>query len=157
MDLSKKKIIFLDVDGVIATPQQMASYAKTHGGHCGPGYSQIDLSCVNVLNMIVEKLDALVVISSVWRLRRDDMYDLMTVLGNAGIPVVGMTPHLCSKAGRQMDIAEYCDVHRIPYNHVLVIDDDEADLQNFKPRLLKPSRQYGLQLEDVEKAIAIMS
>lgn len=155
MDISKRKIIFLDVDGVIATQQQIASYAKTHDGHCGPGECQIDLSCVNVLNRIVEELDALVVVSSAWRLMKDDMYALMKVMSTACIPIVGMTPAMHSVNGRQADISEYMCANNINFNNILVIDDSEADLQMFQTRLLKTNSHYGLQLEDVDRALAI--
>jgi hypothetical protein len=156
MNLSNKKIIFLDVDGVLATRQQMMSYSKTHNGHCGPGECQIDYACVAILNEIVEKLDAFVVVSSTWRLLPTDMFALMKVMSIACIPVVGMTPHMNSIHGRQADISEYMCANKISYNNILVIDDSDVDLQMYKRRLLRTNGSYGLQKEDVERAINIM-
>ena len=160
MDVTKQKIIFLDVDGVLATPKAIHEYAQAHNGHCPPGSAQIDPKCCAVLNQIVSKLDALCVISSTWRLVDSDLAQLIRFLSHFTIPIIGVTPMITicdggKSLGRQMEIMTYMHDRNIHPDNVLVIDDDSEDLTAYHDRLLQTNGEIGLQESDIPLAVEI--
>lgn len=62
--MDDKKYIFLDIDGVMATFNQFDS--KRHPEYdCYP----FDSKCVNVLNEITDQINAIIILTSDWKLR----------------------------------------------------------------------------------------
>ena len=160
MDVTNRKIIFLDVDGVLATPKSIHAYAQEHGGHCPPGAAQLDPECCAVLNKIVEKLNALVVISSTWRKNDNDLADLIRFLSYFTIPIIGTTPLMSisdgrTTLGRQFEIMTWCHDRCVHPDNMLVIDDDSEDLTAYHDRLLQTDGSVGLQKEDIDLAVKI--
>lgn len=148
-------VIFLDVDGVIATPKQIHAYAQTHGGSCPPGFAQIDMECMKRLREIVIKTNAHVVISSSWRKICHDMFDLVKAFSEFSIPLIGLTPSLPS-GNRGDEIVTFCKDHRIKMSDILVLDDDEADLVKVKDRHIRTDGYYGLSEDDVFKSVHML-
>ena len=160
MDVTNRKIIFLDVDGVLATPKSIHAYAQEHGGHCPPGAAQLDPECCAVLNKIVEKLNALVVISSTWKQNDNDLAGLIRFLSHFTIPIIGTTPLMSisdgrTTLGRQFEIMSWCNDRHVHPDNILVIDDDSGDLTAYHDRLLQTDGSVGLQEEHVDLAIKI--
>lgn len=160
MDLTKQKIIFLDVDGVLATPKSIHEYAQRHNGTCPPGAPQLDPYCCDVLKRIVNELNAFVVISSTWRKNDKDLADLVRFLSYFNIPILGTTPSITSgfggiQMGRQMEIMTWCHDRKVHPDNILIIDDNSDDLTVYIDRLLKTDGAVGLQESDISKAIEI--
>jgi len=80
-----KKIIFLDIDGVL----------NCEIDDIQNEFEDISKRCVKMLNTIIKETDAKVVISSVWRNNRtvDQLQELLEKYGFEG-EVVSKTPHL---------------------------------------------------------------
>lgn len=146
-------IIFLDIDGVLATPKKIHEYVKFHGTSCPPGIPQIDRSCVRVLKDLVSRRDAMVVISSSWRKSAEDMYALFQIFNDYDIPIVGMTPGH-SDGIRGGEIEEYMQTHCVLRENILIVDDETTGLDMFTDRLLKPDGLIGLTEEDYRRAIS---
>ena len=148
-------VIFLDVDGVIATPKQIHAYAQTHGGHCPPGPAQIDMECMKRLKLICVRTTAMVVLSSTWRKIDHDLADLMKACSLFSIPVVGMTP-VIPYGERGAEIQQFCTEHDIYRSMIVVLDDDGADLTKVKDRLIRTDGYSGLSDADVETACRLI-
>lgn len=150
MDLSNSKIIYLDVDGVLATQAQIKRvYAQTNRT-CPPGIAQIDDLCVNLLHTIVNKYQAKIIVSSTWRLLKSDMDALKQAFDKYGMVISGVTPY-SNPGQRGREIEEHMRDNHIRINNVVVIDDSVDDLQQFKDRLVKTDPEVGLQVTDVAK------
>lgn len=145
-------VIFLDIDGVLATPKKVHEYVKFHGCSCPPGIPQIDRSCVRVLKDLVSRRDAMVVVSSSWRKCADDMYALLKIFNDFDIPIIGMTPYH-SDGNRGEEIEEYMKSHCVLRENMIIIDDESTGLDMFSDRLLKPDGLIGLTEDDYRRAI----
>ena len=146
-------VIFLDVDGVLATADQIHRYSEEHNGSCPPGIAQIDSECVKCLKYAVDQTRSMIVISSTWRKNPNDLRDLMIVLT---IPVIGMTESVPS-GQREIEIRNYMKAHGITdIENVVVIDDDSGDLQYFKSRnrLVQPTWEHGMTRQNAMEVIA---
>lgn len=82
---SHAQIIFLDIDGVLVTPRTESIVVGN--------YSQFDADCVAILNRITALTDAVLVLSSSWRVG-EDMDELRAYFVSQGIlgAVVDATP-----------------------------------------------------------------
>ena len=94
------KIIFLDIDGVMnhqlfykEEKEKNIDYSKETSQEYDS--RQFDPRCMELLNHIIEKTGAKVVVSSSWRSGRtvEDLQDLLQGVGFKG-EVIGKTPHL---------------------------------------------------------------
>ena len=65
--MENRKTIFLDIDGVLATPRQFSSPNISEELNCYP----FDKKCVKVLNEILNKTNARIIITSDWKLHFD--------------------------------------------------------------------------------------
>lgn len=129
------KVIFLDFDGVMNTAK-----------HCSkPGYwkDPCDTPHVEVLNTIIERTGAKVVISSVWRM--DGIDNCRMYLGNKGFKgeIIGTTP-VDSKNGdtRGHEIQEWMDTH--PGVEKFVVLDDDTDMTGVERWFVHIDRTTGL-------------
>ena len=115
-------IIFLDIDGVIAT---MESY-KDHS-------DLLDRTCINVLNVLTNRVKAKIVISSAWRIEGLDI--LQDKLKGAGVKaeIIGVTPRLkqesyTSDTKRGKEILQWIKDNNYEGDY-LVLDDDVFDIR----------------------------
>ena len=137
------KIIFLDFDGVIVT-------RKTR-------YQTGDSSCIAALNHITDQTGALIVVSSCWRIGRE-VIELREQLSGWGVTgkVLDRTPHdwnLDRGAEIQMWIDSY---QREDITHSVILDDD-SDVRHLMPKLIQTNTEFGLAMEDAEKAIQLLN
>ena len=150
MDLSNSKVIYLDVDGVLATQAQIKRvYNQTHRT-CPPGIAQIDDLCVNLLHAIVNKYHAKIVVSSTWRLLKADMDALRQAFSKYNMDIADVTPY-SGRGHRGKEIEEHMKTNHIRVENIVIIDDSVEDLQQFKDRLVKTDPEVGLQVPDVAK------
>ncbi|MGE0444532.1 MAG: HAD domain-containing protein [Vicinamibacterales bacterium] len=124
------KVIFLDFDGVLNTPQTWAHHDKLG----------LDVERVALLQSLCELTGAVVVISSTWRMVHA-LEDLRVMLAERGFrgEVIGATPALLPK--RSDEIRAWLDDHH-EVTHYVVLDDsrdagipEQTVLTNFKEGL----------------------
>lgn len=144
------KIIFLDFDGVL--------------NRLNDGESLLYLSkeCVENLNVLIERSEAKIVISSGWRIPYS-ISNLRQILINAGFKyprcVIGTTPDLIRKP-RETCRGEEIDLWLKKTNKDVdsfVIIDDEDDMEPFMDCLVQTDCNIGLTIDHVERAVLIIT
>lgn len=146
------RIIFLDIDGILNSVNSIKeTYHKLNHGKSI--YSTMpSKEMIKYLNMIIEKTDAKIVISSTWRRTYHNYQQITMLLIALGFEgeVVGQTPFLNSRRG--FEIAEY--LTRNPCDEFIIIDDD-SDMEHLMPHLVKTDGEVGLTMDHVQIAIDI--
>jgi hypothetical protein len=160
--MSFRPIVFLDIDGVLATN---ATYAAARApldkkGVHAMSEEDIDkyhneLLCqkrVALLNKLTDASGAAIVVSSSWRLDNK----IARKLRYAGVTgeIVGRTPR--RQAGeRGLEILAWRleQMHEGPF----VILDDDDDMGPLKENLVRTSMEHGLREEDVNMALQILA
>lgn len=137
-----QRVIFLDIDGVLAPVRQWDRYGD------------LDPACIAVLNEIVAQGGADVVVSSTWRHART-VTQLQALLDADGFSgrVLDKTPTIAPGATRGEEIAAWLARHVI---HGLVIIDDHADMGELRSHLVQTHPAHGLQPGDVARAVALL-
>lgn len=104
-----KKIIFLDVDGVL---------------NVWDDDSDLHLDKLDLLRTIIKQTDAMIVLSSTWRLFSKNFRRLEHNLANFGMIIHSVTPNL--NKPRQEEIAEWLSTNEIDLSSskIAIIDDD---------------------------------
>jgi HAD domain in Swiss Army Knife RNA repair proteins len=137
-----RRVIFLDIDGVLAPIRQWDRYGD------------LDPACVAVLNEIVAAGDADVVVSSTWRHGKTvaELQEMLDALGFAGC-VLDKTPADTNGDGRAGEIAAWLAEHDVS---AYVIIDDHAGMGELHARLVQTQSAQGLKPADARRAIAIL-
>ena len=151
---SDRRVIFLDVDGVIANTE---NHIKKAAANKGKPLREADMfvpSCLRAFKDLVTIMDAKVVISSSWRKIGETLQIALHKLTEYEIPVIGITPSL--RSGRRDDeITSYMKQHGIRPSNVLILDDSETDLTVVRRRLFRVDGKYGFRRTDIPKAMAV--
>jgi hypothetical protein len=135
-------VIFLDFDGVVAPIRRWDRY------------EDLDPTCVQVLNEIVARADADVVVSSTWRYGKTvaELQELLDAKGFAG-RVRDKTPTGPPGADRGDEIAAWLARHDVAG---YVIIDDHVVTGAPRDRLLLIHPAHGLRPADAPRAIAVL-
>ena len=144
------KVVFLDIDGVLNCA---ATFTSNETRMLGRYF--LDPAMLARLDRIVDATGARIVISSCWRIG-DGGQGVARILAAAGLrhadAVVGETSRLGGERG--LEIADWMkprwDVE------AFVILDDDNDMGQLTPHLVKTSWLEGLQDQHVEWAIATL-
>lgn len=159
-----RKIIFLDIDGVL---NSVDYFDQTK--HCD-GYSEINPEQVKLLKEIIDRTGAEIVLSSTWRnlaKRKDEsehqMYTYLTdTLQEYGLEIIDHTPYI--DQDRPKEIKAWLDAQPDKDIRFVSIDDDypqhEYDKFGIGDCLVKTSyyeKNGGLRKEHVKKAIEILN
>ena len=139
-------IIFLDIDGVIATSRSYEEYPDRD--------DLLDRRCISALNYLADRLDAAYVISSTWRI--EGITALREKLAYARLKreVIGTTP-LTDDRVRGKEILEWIRINNYKGDY-LVIDDEISDISPHIPedKILHTGRNAfrgkGLTIKMVE-------
>jgi hypothetical protein len=137
-----RRVIFLDVDGVLAPIRRWDRYGE------------LDPACIRVLNEIVRSGEAEVVVSSTWRYGKTagELQALFAAEGFDG-RVVDTTPVGAPGADRGEEIAAWLAAH--PVDGYVILD-DHADMGALRSRLVQTHPALGLQSADVPRALALL-
>lgn len=152
----KRKVIFLDIDGVLNNENHIINLITVLGKKQyyelldGIKGTPFDYESCNLLKMLVDKTGAEVVLSSTWRLNPKGVEILEKY---TGIKVSGATPKLGTIRGEE--IKEYLDNHNEVVNYV-ILDDDADMLDEQKNNFVKVNRKFGLMLTDIIKCENIL-
>jgi hypothetical protein len=136
------RVVFLDIDGVLAPIRQWDRYGD------------LDSACIRVLNEIVARGGADVVVSSTWRYGKS-IAELQAMLDSEGFAgrVLDKTPTGAPGADRGEEIAAWLAAHAV---EGYVIIDDHADMGDLHARLVQTQPAHGLQPADAPRAIATL-
>jgi hypothetical protein len=150
-----KRIVFLDVDGVLN------SYQTGFGGflletdtptHQNISWGQI---LVNNLKYIVEKTGAEIVISSTWRLHFsiDRFKEMFALYEWPDAPIIDKTIDLDYLRG--LEVNEWLSRHEV--SSYVILDDMEQFLPEQQVRFVQTSISKGLTKANAKKAVEILS
>ena len=152
MNTAKKKLIFLDVDGVLNS----WTYWKNLSPDAQYELRHIDGNAIKKLKRIVDKTGAEIVVSSTWRKFNEDMHILATRLSVYGLNIMSKTPVLYNKE-RGHEITAWFESHPEYKDATYVILDDDADMNVHMDRLVKTDYVYGLTNSKAERAIKMLN
>jgi len=138
-----RRVIFLDIDGVLAPIRRWDRYEDP------------EPACVQVLNEIVARGRADVVVSSTWR-HGKTVAELQQILATHGFTgrVVDTTPTGAAGADRGDEIAAWLAQNAVDG---YVIIDDHVDMGALRPHLVQTHPARGLQPADVSRALALLT
>lgn len=138
------RVVFLDVDGVL---NGFSSWPLNAGRRW------IDPKCAARLNRITDVTDAVIVLTSTWRLVSG--CDVPSILHEAGVKarVVGFTPNLPGKT-RGAEILQWINEHK-DITGFVILDDDE-DMDYLTSKLVRTTWAKGLEEVHVHAAIKML-
>ena len=138
-----RRVIFLDIDGVLAPIRRWDRY------------EDLDHACIQRLNEIVAEGGADVVVSSTWRHGKTvaELQGMLDAQGFAG-RVLDKTPTNIPGASRGDEIAAWLAEHAVDG---YVIIDDHADMGELRTHLVQTQPSRGLQPADVPRALAMLT
>lgn len=148
-----KKIVFLDIDGVLASPKSWG-IGKTmwHDQFAYPW----DDECVGLFNEIIEKTDAEIVFSSSWRVGYNHRNGLIKPLfeynGVKKVPF-DITPQKMS-SHRSQEIRMWLEDNGTP-DRFVILDDDFID--TFPENFIQCDSEVGITEEIRDKVIALLN
>ncbi len=154
-----KKIIFLDIDGVLTVPSSK---------YC------LDRERMKLLGEILDRTGAWIVVSSSWRAGtiKDTIFNLTNpddpAVGSNPFPycdkIIGVTPVISWQPGyagmqrppcRGEEIAAYLRLH--PCDSYVILDDEDDMQPSQSSRFILLVHEDGLTLEVVERAVEILN
>ncbi len=151
--MGRDRVLFLDFDGVIVHE----GYAGEPGGEELWSERDIDPEAIALLDALCARAGADVVISSTWR-RAFSLDELRGMLERRGFrgAVVGVTPSLHRspegvRLERGDEIRAWLDEH--PEVVAFAILDDDDDMAQLRPFLVRTSMASGLRPEHLEPAL----
>ena len=135
-------MIFLDIDGVLAPIRRWDRYGD------------LDPACIRVLNDIVARVGADIVVSSTWRYGKTvaELQAMLAAQGFAG-RVVDVTPTGAPGSGRGDEIAAWLAEQEVGG---YVIIDDHGDVGPLRTHLVLTQPAHGLTEADAPHVIATL-
>lgn len=159
-----RKIIFLDIDGVLNS----LDYFESVKGH--KGYKEINPEKVKLLKEIVERTGAKIVLSSTWRDLGRRKYEpdhplyayLIDTLREYGLEIIDHTPYI--NQDRPKEIKAWLDRQKHKDIKFVSLDDDfpkqlydEVGLGDCLVRTCFYEKDGGLRQEHIERAVEILN
>lgn len=160
-----RKIIFLDIDGVLNTPAAWIGYGERR---------YFDPTAVALLRRLIEETGAKVVVSSVWRKGSDylRMSDLLAIGGvGSGVlfyqtPAEGQKHWEVSQQAWRTDpghdnprgdkIKEWIETYGSDVTHYVIIDDDRDMLPEQMEHFVHVDGHAGFSFRDFERARKVL-
>lgn len=166
-----RKILFLDIDGVLNTERQhwhcqMNSIAPIDRF----GYAFDPKAVANLTNILTET-GADIVISSSWKsIGLANLVDMWEFRGLPG-KIIGITPNTVSDEFllnanldeiellpiRGMEIKEWLTDHGKQVSHYAIIDDESGMLPEQQTHFVQTNPQFGITRDDSQRVINILN
>ena len=174
----KKNLIFLDIDGVLNNSK---SLDKAWSEHRSNGIASIDPDCLNNLIDICKETNAFICISSAWRMftrfdetwiregnkpNKDfesDFNDLLKLLKDSGLNVIGQTPNLARNGEwtnfiRGQEINKWLTDEKEKDWNWIIIDDNSLFFFEWQlAQAVITSEKLGLTSIDAAHAIILLN
>jgi len=118
-------------------------------------FDAIDKDKIQLINSLIKQTNAVVVISSSWRLVQD-IEDLTYELKNRGFDgkVIGCTPSLATKRG--LEIQAWLDECKDKVKSFVILD-DESDMVHLKQFLVQTDHNVGITEDDIKSAVDLLN
>jgi hypothetical protein len=157
--------IFLDIDGVLNSVRTAVAFRS---------YQKFDGVGVALIDRICQISNAVIVVSSTWRLGvtlKQLLLDISEAGGSALVDhIVGVTPRLTSGirgaeihhwlahegAKHLTSVADEADVVLADRFNYVIIDDDSDFFENQKPRFVQTDNRHGFGLAEFVKALDLL-
>lgn len=158
---SFKKVLFLDIDGVLNSTRSMVAYSLLFKKHAEVKY-EFDPVSVLLLKRVVQETGCSIVISSAWRITYS-LEDLRIIFRDhcdwedIGEIIIGMTG-TSANAHRGGEIQEWIDDNTVGVtNFKYAIVDDNSDMLNHQfKRFVKTDCNVGLDVKSYEKLLELL-
>lgn len=152
-----KPVIFLDIDGVVETiyweKDEDGSYSYNVHKY---GHEELNnKQAIGWLNELYNKIPYDIVISSTWRYKmdKDQFQELFIRSGfNPDIRVIGITPILYQQRG--IEIQKWLNDNKFKGRFIIV--DDDSDMCELLPFLVRTDCQLGFTIYDYQKALRLL-
>ena len=147
-----RKIIFLDVDGVLNSIEFFKRLKDTGSW----GLTEVDPDCVRRLKDVISATGAEIILSSTWRL----VPELVKVLKeNTGLELKGRTPSINQKH-RGAEIESWLGDTDNVANFIVLDDDEDAGIgkvYDLASRFIHTDVNVGFTEENARAAIALLN
>lgn len=165
---NKKRIIFLDIDGVLNTGRW---FFETNGKVGEDGFYTFDPVAVENLRKIISETGADIVISSSWKCYgKDSMLEMWSKRNMPG-KVIDVTPDYYSDEMlpnvssdsldiaklKGFEIAEWLSLHEKSVSQYVIIDDDDCVLPAQREHLILTNSDLGITDRIARKIILFFS
>jgi len=146
-------ILFLDIDGVLNSQRYLRAMGSSWDNDSLPE-SQIDPAAVELLDQVLARTSARIVVSSTWRLSHTP-HALDAMLVKRGLRAGHVIDRTADLHGRPRgdEIKLWLDTHECGR---FVILDDDSDMGPLLHRLVQTDGAIGLQPEHVERVVALL-
>lgn len=157
------RVVFVDIDGVLNSDRLFAEHPSPEGASWWSA-DAIDPSAVALLEALLERTGAVVVLSSSWR-KRATLDELRAMLRTRGlsIPVFAATPSLYRspegvRPTRGDEILAWLAAESARGARVerWVVLEDEEELGEVEARCVRTDARVGLTASDVERAVRML-
>lgn len=139
--------IFLDVDGVLNNTSAFKLNKKTIYVLSHENL----IAYQHLIDNLREKYELKIILSSTWRMHKTGLNKLSKLSKKYdGLKFHDKTPN--SHKRREDEIKSYCDIHKIDYNNILIIDDAQIN-NELRERQLETYFEDGLTWRDVQGCI----
>ena len=148
-----RKILFLDIDGVLNTEQQqwkcqMEGISPTDEF----GYS-FDSKAVSYLGKILNITGAEIVLSSSWKFLGmsvlQDMWQARCLPGT----ITDITPD--NQEGKGLEIKEWLEEHQNDIENYVILDDEDVALPEQQVHFVKCNPQFGINRKVMEAVLRV--
>lgn len=157
MNTNFRNIIFLDIDGVMISNNNIKDYYLAHGKKGCPSAIPFDEEALVLLAILVGATNAKIVLSSTWRVVEQDIdfFKEQLKIYNIEDSYIGNTKYF---GRREDEIESWIKEHEKNGErfNVLVIDDDSFDLKKYEDRLVQTDVEKGFVREDFFKSMKIL-
>ncbi len=164
------KLLFLDFDGVLNSDKYFTSYKFINeaGGTDIAGlmlvvhHLHLDPDAISLVNELIDKSGAQVVVSSTWRLHYSiDELNKMLASRGATFKIIAATPRGVPKKFSQIvargdEIQEYLDsLTEKPESFVII--DDQNNMVHLRNRLVLTTFQAGFNRNNLNQALKLLN
>jgi hypothetical protein len=160
----RKRVIFLDIDGVIniTWPRESKETMEERDELEDiilkeEGYSILpypNYRAISILNILIEQTDAKIVISSSWRSDGIEAVQKTLRHENINCEVIGLTPFI-EGAKRGKEISKWLKNNKDVTDYV-ILDDEEEFLLSQKKHLVRTTAEDGLDFANLKEALEIL-
>ena len=155
------KLIFISTDGVLTNQNYINLISSRGRNYMINLQNQIDKNKISLLNYLVSKTKAMVVLSGSWRLSNSlDKLNEMLAKSGARFAAVDTTPYLCRlENGKETDyvdeLTKYLERMKrkdIPVEDFIILD-DRRDFREFNNKLVRVDYERGIRPIHVERCL----
>lgn len=148
------KLLFLDIDEVLTSMEFSRRLRKEQNRY--RKLDELDPRACARLEGILQSTDALIVLSSTWRIIHPAC-KVEQIIRESGAPsarIVGVTPAIHN--GRGGEISEWLNLFGSVVESYAVVDDGHDAGEGHRARFVRTTQEHGLTDDDAERLIRIL-